>query len=361
MTLYAPRHHQCRTDEFLWRGHRLVVIENELLRAGVLASKGADIIELRYKPLDLDVLWHASQTVLPPGQKVASVARPQGSFLDYFEGGWQEVLPNAGPATRYRGAELGQHGEASLLPWDVKILDDRADRVEVQFSVELLRTPFRLERSMALESGSPILQFRERVINLGEEELAYAWGHHPAFGAPFLEAGCRIDLPRCEAVVPASVACPKRRYAVERPSPYPYLVNDSGQSVHVDEVPGKEAGTEDVVLFSKLEEGWCALRNPRLELAVGMVWDTGVYPYMWCWQVYGGSWGYPYYGRAYTVALEPFNCPPLPLEECVRQQQAAFLAPGAEVTSRLEAGIFRAAGRVRGIGFGGHLRFSEDD
>lgn len=345
MILYAPRHHGCRTDGFTWRGHRLVVVENELLRVGVLASKGADIIEFRYKPLDLDVLWHAPQPVLPPGETVATVARAQGAFLDHYSGGWQEILPSAGPAARYRGAELGQHGEAALLPWDVRVLDDRPERVEVEFSVETLRTPFRLERRMALESGAAVLQLRERLVNLGEEELAFAWGHHPAFGPPFLEAGCSIDMPGCEVVAPECAAGLERRWALAEPGRYPCLKRAGGGVGRVDEVPGKEAGTEDVVLFSKLEEGWCALRNPRLQLAVRLAWDPRIYPYVWCWQVYGGSRGYPYYGRAYTVALEPFNCPPLPLEECVRRQQAAMLAPGEEVTSRLEAGIQSASAR----------------
>lgn len=60
MKRYGNRNHQCRTDEFLWRGHRLIVLENELLRIGVLASKGADLVELRYKPRDLDLLWRAA-------------------------------------------------------------------------------------------------------------------------------------------------------------------------------------------------------------------------------------------------------------------------------------------------------------
>src|SRR5262249_38800137 len=65
--IYQTRHHGCRVTEFLWHGHRLIVLENEVLRISVLASKGADIIEYRYKPMDLDVLWHAPQAVLPAG------------------------------------------------------------------------------------------------------------------------------------------------------------------------------------------------------------------------------------------------------------------------------------------------------
>ena len=36
--LYSERHHGCRVAEYVWRGHRLVVLENETLRVGVVAT-----------------------------------------------------------------------------------------------------------------------------------------------------------------------------------------------------------------------------------------------------------------------------------------------------------------------------------
>jgi hypothetical protein len=336
MPVYGSRHHGCRVDEFRWRGHRLIVLENELLRIGVLASKGADIIELRYKPHDLDFLWHAPQPVLPPGEGVPTSARGQGAFLDYFPGGWQEVLPNAGPATIYKGAELGQHGEIALLPWDVRVIEDRADRVEVEFVVETLRTPFRLIRRMALESGAPVLRLRESLTNHGEEAMHYAWGHHPAIGAPFLEPGCTIRLPDCDVTQPVYAETLKRRFAVERPGRFPFLARSGGGEARVDQVQGKESRTEDVLLFSGFTEGRCSVRNPRIGLDFVLSWDRRVFPYFWCWQVYGGSWGYPYYGRIYTVALEPFNCPIVTLADAVKNNIAATIEAGATVDTELQ-------------------------
>jgi hypothetical protein len=57
------RHHGCRIAEYQFKGHRLIVLENRVLRAAVLATKGADILELRYKPLDIDVLWHPPENI----------------------------------------------------------------------------------------------------------------------------------------------------------------------------------------------------------------------------------------------------------------------------------------------------------
>ena len=305
----------------------------------VLATKGADIVEFRYKPLDLDFLWHAPQTVLPPGQAVPPSPRAQGPFLDYYPGGWQEVLPNSGPATTYKGAELGQHGEVALLPWDVRVVEDRAERIEVEFSVETVRTPFRLARRMILESDSPVLHFRESLSNLGEEDMHYAWGHHPAIGEPFLEEGCEIRLPECEVFQPDELEGLHRRFATGQTSAYPNLQAVAGGTQRVDQVQSKDSRTEDVLLFRNLAEGCCSLRNSKLGLQFSLKWDRAIFPYFWCWQVYGGSWGYPYYGRAYTVALEPFNCPIMKLSEAVEKKLVPALPAGQTVETELEARI----------------------
>ena len=339
MPLYTNRHHGCRIGEFTWRGHRLIVLESQKLRIGILASKGADIVEFRYKPNDLDVLWHAPQTILPPGEAIPPSPRAQGPFLDYYPGGWQEVLPNSGPATVYKGAELGQHGEVALLPWDVRVLEDRAERIEVEFAVETVRTPFRLVRRMILEGDSSVLLLRESVANLGEEEMHYAWSHHPAIDAPFLEEGCRILLPECEVTQSQHAQGLQRRFVVGKTEAYPNLEAVGGGIERVDEVQGKERRTEDVLLFTNLAEGRCSLQNPRLGLQFSLKWDRAVFPYFWCWQVYGGSFGYPYYGRAYTVALEPFNCPIMKLSDAVEKGLVPTLKAGATIETELEAGI----------------------
>ncbi len=355
MRLYGTRHHGCRVEEFQWRSHRLIVIENEVVKVGVLASKGADILEFRYKARDLDVMWHAPQTLLP-NEYIPTAPRLQGSFLDYYLGGWQEIFPSAGPATEISGAALGQHGETALLPWDVSVREDSAQRVEVDFTAETVRTPFRIRRRMILAAKSPVLRLEEEVMNLGEQDLPYQWGHHPAFGPPFLEAGCRIEMPPCDIVEPRYAEGLSRRFAGGAVSRFPHMNAKNGSPSRVDEVPGKDNRTEDVVVASALTGKWCALRNPAQKLAVGLVWDTAVFPNLWMWQVYGGSWGYPYFGRTYNLALEPFSSPVEPLAELVARGQAPVLKAGAAKTATLECGIFEASGPVTSLDFGGAVR-----
>jgi uncharacterized protein DUF4432 len=48
---------------------------------------------------------------------------------------------------------------------------------------------------MVLEHGNATLQICERLRNNGGESMEFMWAHHPAFGWPFLEEGCRIEIP----------------------------------------------------------------------------------------------------------------------------------------------------------------------
>ncbi|MFN5677839.1 MAG: hypothetical protein ACK48C_11905, partial [Roseiflexaceae bacterium] len=49
--------HGCRiSDEWMLRGMRTAVLENELIRVTVLLDRGAEIVELRHKPTDIDPL-----------------------------------------------------------------------------------------------------------------------------------------------------------------------------------------------------------------------------------------------------------------------------------------------------------------
>ncbi|MFD0715580.1 aldose 1-epimerase [Paenibacillus sp. GCM10027626] len=311
----------------------MIALENRYLRAVIIVDQGADLLELRYKPLDLDVLWHAPQELLPPGRNVPPTQRKEGSFLDYLHGGWQEVLPNGHLDCHYKGASLGQHGEVSLLPWSARVIEDTPDRVSVLLSVRTRRTPFRLERTVTIAKEAASLILDEKVTNDGGEEMHLMWGHHPTFGEPFLGAGCRLKLPDGSRMhVPTFNAGAARRYAGGQSSAWPEAAAPYGSKLRADLLPGREAGTDDS-FYVRVPEGWYELQSDRLKLR--LEWDAGVFPYVWCWQVYGGAAGFPYYGRTYNMAVEPFSSPIATLADCAAQGTAMVLGPGASKETRV--------------------------
>jgi hypothetical protein len=345
--IIQPRFHDCRISEYTYKGYTVLFLENRLLRIGVLLSKGADIMEFRYKPLDIDFLWHAPQDLLPLGNAVPTISSQKyGNFMDFFYGGWQESLPSGLGNVVYKNAEFGVHGEVSLLPWEAQVLDDTRERISVLFTVRTRRTPFRLDRTMTLEKDLSFLRIDEQLLNEGEEKVEYIWGHHPTFGPPFLEEGCIADFPGGKITTPPQAYCDTVRYEPAQEAKWPYILNRKNEKVRYDLVPLKETRTEDVSCISDFPEAWVALRNPRLGLGFFMVWDKEVFPYVWSWQAYGGSYGFPYYGRTYNWAIEPFSSPLLKLPENIEKGTVKSLGPKETVATTLLAGAFTGSEKV---------------
>ena len=114
-------------------GWDAVVLFNDVLRVTVLPEKGADIIELRHVPSGIDVLFKAPWGLRPPGAPPREEAEGL-EFIGNYEGGWQELFPNANDACSYEGVELPFHGEVALLPWQAEVLDGGAVRLSVRCS-----------------------------------------------------------------------------------------------------------------------------------------------------------------------------------------------------------------------------------
>jgi hypothetical protein len=334
----------CRISlDYTYKGMRVAFLENELLCVGVLVDKGGDIFQFAYKPDDLDFLWHSPLGLRRPF--VATSTLPEGNFHDYYFGGWQEVLPSAGWASEpYQGASQGLHGEVALLPFDAAIEEDSAEEVRLTLRASLYRSPLRLERRMSLRRGLPVLAIHERLVNESPGEFAVMWGHHPAFGEPFLDDSCVAQVPAGKVE-----AMPYHANGLWEPGvefAFPRARNRrSGQLEDVTHVRSREARSVDVLFFKELAEGWYALTNRRQAVGFGMAWDPTLFKYVWMWQNYGGHTDYPWYGRAYTCALEPFTSfPPAGVANAVRNGTALLLRPGQVLETELVAVAYQGEG-----------------
>ena len=71
------------------------------------------------------------------------------------------------------------------MEWTVDEIEARA----AVCSTSLISAPLEIVRRVTLARERPA---RSGSSNLGGEAIDFMWGHHPAFGAPFLESGCTI-------------------------------------------------------------------------------------------------------------------------------------------------------------------------
>jgi Domain of unknown function (DUF4432) len=320
-----------------------VRIENEALSATVLAGKGADIYELTYKPRGIDVLWKSPWGLKDPAHSAPTSHDSQTAWLSYYPGGWQGIFPNGGAACKYQGVELGFHGEASLVPWDYEIVEPGGDAAEVRFSVRLFHSPFRLERTLRVEAGRPVLTVRERIANEGGMPLDFMWGHHPAFGAPFISGACHIDIGAttfCADDLAAGTYNPAEPGAC-----FPWPMGErNGRQTDMSQVPGPETPRDIMAYFRDFEAGWYGITNRDLGFGVGLVWPKEVFPYAWFWQEMHASAGFPWYRGVYVMAIEPFTSFPGQglLNVMAKTGTHRTLGPGESVDVEFRAVFYEA-------------------
>jgi hypothetical protein len=318
--------------QYTLNGMDTVILENESLRVGILAGKGADVIELNYKPRDLDFVWLSPNGVQNPARSGTPYRDPVATFIEVYPGGWQEVFPNGGAPSSYGGAHFGQHDEVFSLPWDVDVLEDTEEHVAVRFTVRARKVPCTIEKTIRMTSGLPHLRIEERLLNTGAVPIRAMWGHHITFGPPFLHPGHRIRLPEGVVVIPhgEAIAPGGRRVANLEPFSWPMATGEDGAEFDLSLVPGPGAPSDIVYLAGfEHDRAWYEITDPAEGVGSHVEWDARQMPYLWYWQEFGATTAYPWYGQNYNIGLEPFSSYPTNgLAAAVDNGTALTISPG---------------------------------
>jgi hypothetical protein len=347
MTVYQTYHHNrnygCRITEFIYEGYRCVALENEKLRVTVVADKGTDIIEFLYKPKDIDFMWRTREGLRPA--YLPQHIRQSGTFMDNYAGGWQEMFPNCGSPSQYRGAEIGQHGEVASLPWRYTIIKDQPDEIIVRFEVRTVRTPFHLAKTLSLKRHEGVLRIHEKVTNEGGQLMEFIWGHHPALGHPFVDESCRVDVPPCRIRTTAEYTGETSRLVADQNSQWPLGEGRDDWSIDLSKIHGPEVEASEMVFLEDFTDGWFAVTNTDKRVGFAMRYPAEIFKVLWYWQIYRGGRNYPWWSATYNIALEP--CVALPrLDQAVKNGQALTLAAGASLEVELLAIAYEGLGVV---------------
>jgi uncharacterized protein DUF4432 len=268
----------------------------------VVPGKGGDILSVRWLPLDVNLLWES-----PWGLRPRAVEQPAGdsvaAFLESYPGGWQTIFPNGGDAAVEQGVEWGFHGEASLVGWDDKVVEDGPECCSLRLSTKLSASPFELERTLTLDAGGLVVS--ETARNTSAVAREAMWSHHPAFGAPLISGVARLD---CGAA--AFVADDERDVTAGdlepgAMTPWPNARTRDGRLTDLRVVPPDGPALDRFGYLTGFERGWASIANDEIGLAVRLDWDAGVFPCAWYWLEARATQGYPWFGDAYVLAIEP--------------------------------------------------------
>lgn len=344
----------CKARErILGRTLRALSIENDLVSTTVLLDKGADIYRLIYKPRAMDVMWKAPWGLKEPARGFHSASDSLTAWLEAYGGGWQVLFPNGGFANTYKGVELGYHGEASMKAWDYELLQESAAAVEVKLRTRLSRSPYTIERWMRLEARRPILRIRERITNHAGEPMDCMWSHHPAFGAPFLSEHCVIDTDSRVLQSDDHYAGAANPLALDTEYTWPLA-----GSLDLSIIPPPDQARDLLGYLKHFESGWYSITNKALGFGIGFTWDIDVFPYAWFWQELNSSPGFPFYKRAYVIAIEPASSIPGHGLSAVMQKTGSHLTlqPGESRDIELKVVFYESSAGVEHIDDAGKVQ-----
>ncbi len=326
-------------------------LSNQHAEVTVLPEKGADILSFVDRRSGVDVLFKTPWGTRTPGHW-ARRATSQERWIEAYAGGWQLLLPNGGDECVERGATWGFHGEAAVLPWQVV----SATKAAAVLETTLFLVPLRVRRRLSLEGR--LLRIEETVSNESPEEIEVMWSHHPALGAPFLEGGCLISA-GCTSVL-ADDRFPGTLLAAGSRHDWPYVTTVTGDKVDIREIPPPDEPRSVLAYLGGFTSGFFAVTNPRLRLGFGLRWPLEMFDKAWLWQEVHSSGGWPWFRRAYVLAIEPASTIPAQGMAVARAkgERVVLLPPGTSHQVLLEAVLFEGAGEVADIAPGGSVRFA---
>lgn len=333
-------------------GVRAFSLENEELEVVVLPEKGADIYSLVDRATGVDVLFKSPWGVRAPGPWLRA-ATSRERWIEAYPGGWQLLVPNGGDECKERGVTWGFHGEAALVPWAV--LERTGSTATLETT--LFSVPLHVRRE--LEVDGPVLRVRESITNRSDESIEVMWSHHPAFGAPLLEAGCVLSA-GCQTVE-ADHESPGTLLGAGTRHRWPTATAASGEATDLARIPGPLEPREVLAYLMEFTSGYFAITNPRLNLGVGLRWPVEVFDKAWLWQEVHSTADWPWFRRAYAVAVEPASTIPghgMAVARA-RGESGVRFEGGASRQVTVEAVLFHETRAVEGIAEGGRVTFSK--
>ena len=326
----------CRGSQTNQCGIDIAVLENDLLRVQILAGKGADVYELRYKPFDADVLLK-----MPDGLRCfegRDLARQRLTwYSELTAGGWQDVLPHRALYIREPGAEplrieQSAAGAAATLPWQTR-LESLAAEVALVCSLRVPDSPLYVEKRFCLRQGEPTLVIDERVRNVSESRFDFTWTQHPAFGSDLLHGDVALSVPACTVFDPVRYSRQPQEGVAACEHPFDAVVLSDGAitSLARVELRSAPANSNRFFVLRGMDQGRALLFNRTRGLGVKLEWDLSLFPFIRYW--------YRNDARYFALGIEPSNDSFSSLEDSLRNGTFTRLEPGAEIATTFRCGI----------------------
>ncbi|MGH9585527.1 MAG: hypothetical protein ACRD3F_01130 [Acidobacteriaceae bacterium] len=278
----------------------VLFIETSKLLVEVLPKVGGKVAQIRYRPLDYDLL-------IPPQRPYRTIPHA-GDWLAHDTSGMDDCFPNIA-AGQYPGDSepsimLPDLGEWTHGSWDV--LD--ADQNVITMRRRGRSLPYLAYKTIKA-ANDDTLEFSYRVENQGRIPMRYMWSAHPLIRVP---EEYRLIVPG-EGVTFRTFPADGAVYS------WP---NWKGVNLGCDWIT---AGSTLKVFLTGLREGRCALQMPHCTIQFTFPWSTT--PVLGIWL---NNHGFPLErDRAFRcIAVEPCTSPTDLLDDLDDTAYPSILARG---------------------------------
>lgn len=276
-----------------------------MLQVDVVPGKGGDILAVRWLPLDLNLMWPSPWGLRPKGEP-STTTDSLIRFLDSYPGGWQTIFPNGGDACVDDGFEYGFHGEACLVPWNVEDFSADGETARLLMSAELPDSRFAMTKEVVVEHHRVTVS--ETARNLSDKDREVMWSHHPSFGPPFLDEGCIVGSDAKTFIVDDARETPAGDLMPGSEAKWPNAIARTGEPIDVASVPSGSSDRFGYLTDFDVPRMW--VNNPTLGLTAEITWDLSIFPHAWFWLEKNATQGYPWFGKAFVLGLEPASSYP---------------------------------------------------
>jgi hypothetical protein len=281
---------------------KYITLKSSDLKLVLDPHHGADILSIKTVPTGEEVLYATpwsdrAEAVLANEQTTLSY-EPVAHWMERYRGGWQTLVPNAGPARDVHGAPLGFHGEASISSW--KVLKSEASSIQIQ--LDLFSVPVRIERVISLKGNEIFLT--DVVTNTSPLNIEVDYSSHPAFGGALLEGEVHLETSAQEFHLDEERDSPHGPAASVHQ--WPLIKGDNGSVLDLSKLPAPDKKLGVFGWISAFEgPKWYRVKNKEKNITFELQWESEYLNFAWFWLEFNNSEGFPWFGKVRTFAIEP--------------------------------------------------------
>lgn len=271
----------------------VVRVESDRLFVDVAPDSGGDILAVVEKAGSRDVLWKSpwARRTAPSDVATSSMSH----WIERCPGGWQLLVPNAGAACVVDGVNHGYHGEAALAAWAWAQREDG-----VALSTELITAPLRVERTLRVEEDALVVSME--ILASGTVGTDFMAVEHAGFGSDLLAGPVTIATDARTVATDDAYDPPGNRFRPGHRSEWPHVRGAAGSS---QDLRHPQDGTSGLCHLEDFEVGRAEILRDDRSLGVELTWDARSLPTAWLWQELKASPGWPWFGRARVIGIEP--------------------------------------------------------